>query len=98
MFNQLFKRTRFRVGAPILSVEAAHKVVHDYAAFLESNAPLPGCVADVIKLPYPKEHIKTAISVCAATLDAPEITEDLKHGYLMLSAWQEDVGGADIRT
>jgi hypothetical protein len=92
MFNRLFKRCRAKPGAPKLSVEAAHKVVHDYAAFLETSAPLPRCVADVNQLPYPKEYIKTAISVCAATIDVPEIIEDLKHGYLMLSAWQEDVG------
>jgi hypothetical protein len=96
VFDRRFKRSHSSAGGPLLSVDTAHKVVHRYAAFLETDAPLPGCVADLNQLPYPKEKIKTAIAVCAATIDAPEITEDLKHGYLMLSAWQKDVGGQTL--
>ena len=92
MFNRLFKRGYAGVKPPLMSVETAHKVVHGYAGFLETDAPLPGCVADVNQLPYSKEKIKAALALCATTIDAPEITEDLKHGYLLLSAWQEGVG------
>jgi hypothetical protein len=93
MFNRLFRRSHNAVWPTLMSVETAHKVVHGYAGFLETDAPLPGCVADVNQLPYSKEKIKAALALCATTIEAPEITEDLKHGYLMLSAWQEGVGG-----
>ena len=96
MFNRLFKRDYAGVMPPLMSVETAHKVVHGYAGFLETDAPLPGCVADVNQLPYSKEKIKAALALCATTTDAPDITEDLKHGYLMLSAWQEGVGGQTL--
>ena len=93
MFNCLLKRGHTKDKPTLLSVETAHKIVHQYAEFLEAGAPLPGCVADVNQLPYPKQEIKAALVLCASTIDTPEITEDLKHGYLMLSAWQEGVGG-----
>ena len=96
MFNRLFKRGHAEDKPTLLSVETAHKVVHQYAEFLETGAPLPGCVADVNQLPYPKEKIRAALALCATTTDAPDITEDLKHGYLMLSAWQEGVGGQTL--
>jgi hypothetical protein len=96
MFNRLFKRGHAENKPTLLSVETAHKVVLQYAEFLETGVPLPGCVADVNQLPYPKERIKAALALCASTVDAPEITEDLKHGYLMLSAWQEGVGGQTL--
>ena len=95
-FNRLFKRGHAELKPALMSLETAHNVVNTYAVFMETDAPLPGCVADVNQLPYPKDQIKTAIAVCAATIDAPEIKEDLKHGYLMLSAWQEDVGGQTL--
>lgn len=96
MFNRLLKRRHAELKPALMNVETAHKVIHEYAAFMETGAPLPGCVANVDQLPYPKEKIKAAIAVCATTINAPEITEDLKHGYLMLSAWQEDVGGQTL--
>ena len=96
MLNRLFRRGYSHIEPTPMSVESAHKVVHGYAGFLETDAPFPGCVADVNELPYSKDKIKAALALCVTTIDAPEITEDLKHGYLMLSAWQEGVGGQTL--
>ena len=96
MLNRLFRRGYSHIEPTTMSVESAHKVVHGYAGFLETDAPFPGCVADVNELPYSKDKIKAALALCVTTIDAPEITEDLKHGYLMLSAWQEGVGGQTL--
>jgi hypothetical protein len=54
MFNRLFKRGYAGAKPPPMSVETAHKVVHGYAGFLETDAPLPGCVAYLNQLPYSK--------------------------------------------
>ena len=92
MFNGLLNRGKPGSGATLMSIETAHKVVQEYGDFVETSAPLPGCVADVNQLPYSKEYIKAAIGVCANKIRVPEVIEELKNGYLMLSAWQYDVG------
>ncbi len=92
LFNGLLKRGKPSSGSTLMSIETAHKVVREYGHFLETSAPLPGCVADVNQLPHSKEYIKAAIRVCVNKIRVPEVIEELKSGYLMLSAWQNDVG------
>jgi len=53
-------------------------------------------VADVNELPHSKDLIKDAISVCITVLGDPQLTEQLKYGYLMLSAWQSGVGAKTL--
>ena len=92
MLSRLLKRGKYGDGTVLMSIETAHKVVQDYGNFLETSAPLPGCVADVNQLPHSKEHIKAAIGVCVGKIRVPDVIDELRSGYLMLSAWQNDVG------
>ena len=70
----------------------AHRVVMEYANFVNTSAPLPGCVADSSQLPYDKEVIKRSLFTCISGTGDREIIEHFKNGYLMLSAWQDAVG------
>jgi hypothetical protein len=70
----------------------ARQVVQAYANFLNAAPPLPGCVADTSELPFDKELIKESLSTWINTTGDPELIEHFKHGYLMLSAWQDNVG------
>jgi hypothetical protein len=45
----------------VMTPSLAEKIIQDYGAILQSSAPLPGCVADVSKLPHPRERIKEAL-------------------------------------
>ena len=92
MFKRLFSRSADSMKGARLCIDAAQGVVQDYRIYLESCAPLPGCVADESKLPHDKAVIKQAIRECMLVFRDPGLTEHLKHGYLMLSAWQKRVG------
>lgn len=73
-------------------IALAHQVVQDYANFLNTSAPLPGCVADSSQLPYAKDVIKRSLFTCISCTGDRELIEHFKNGYLMLSAWQDAVG------
>ncbi len=90
LFSRLFGRFR-RSGASSQFIRAQRKVL-DYARFIESCAPMPGTVADASLLPPPKEELKTALIQCIGNNSDPRLAEHLRHGYLMLSAWQDGVG------
>ncbi len=70
----------------------AREVVQTYANFVNTSAPLPGCVADTSELPYDKELIKESLYACINATSDPDLIQHFKHGYLMLSAWQDNVG------
>ena len=70
----------------------AREVVQTYANFVSTSAPLPGCVADTSELPYDKELIKESLYACINATSDPDLIQHFKHGYLMLSAWQDNVG------
>jgi hypothetical protein len=74
------------------NIHSAQKVVQEYANFLNTSAPLPGCVADTSELPHRKALIKASLSACINATGDPGLIEHFKNGYLMLSAWQEGVG------
>ncbi len=71
------------------------KIVQSYAAVLETSAPYPGTVADVNKLPFPKQEIKTALIGALYLTEDPKAREHLKVAYISLSDWQEGVGEQD---
>ena len=71
------------------------EIVQAYGKTLETNAPTPGTVADVNKLPYTKQQIKSAIIEALRSTDDSQMKEALKVGYIQLSDWQEGVGEAD---
>jgi hypothetical protein len=78
--------------APPANLALAREVVRAYANFLNTSAPLPGCIADTRELPYDKEVIKESLFICISATGDPELIQHFRHGYLMLSAWQDDVG------
>jgi len=93
--NILHRLLSYRKPHPtsaLMSIETAHNIVRDYAEFMESSTPLPGCVADVKRLPHPKQRIKDAIGISLKTAINESLVDELKCGYLMLSAWQTGVG------
>jgi hypothetical protein len=80
----------------VMTPSLAEKIIQDYDAILQSSAPLPGCVADVSKLPHPRERIKEALVVDLESVTDPQMKESLKIGYLQLADWQEGVGESDV--
>ncbi|MBT4764836.1 hypothetical protein HOO14_07560 [bacterium] len=70
------------------------EIVQAYGKTLETNAPTPGAVADVSKLPYTKQQIKSAIIEALRSTEDSQMKEFLKVGYIQLSDWQEGVGEA----
>jgi len=71
-------------------------IVQGYGKVIETARPAPGTVADVNKLPYPKEQIKDALIVALRSADNPQEKEYLKTGYILLADWQEGVGESNI--
>ena len=70
-------------------------VIQVYGEVLEDSAPSPGCVADVSKLPFPKDTIKAAIITALNHTYNRQMKEYLKTAYISLSGWQEGVGETD---
>lgn len=97
IFTRLFGRRSER-GHSLGFVEA-QRMVLDYARFLENSPPMPGRVMDRSLLPYDKAKLKAALLMCISNTGDQRLEEHLKHGYLMLSAFQEGVednGGVDF--
>jgi hypothetical protein len=70
----------------------AQRMVLDYARYLEKSAPMPGRIVDTEHLPHPKNSLKRALLMCIGSTSDPRLEEHLKAGYLMLSAFQSNVG------
>ncbi|MEM1112165.1 MAG: hypothetical protein AAGI11_09685 [Pseudomonadota bacterium] len=80
-----------------LSAEECQQIICDYACLLDSDGPLPGCVADASRLPHSKDTIKIALLTCMVSSGGDdELMRHLRHGYLMLAAFQEHVGGQTL--
>jgi hypothetical protein len=90
LFSRLFGTFRSSSGSSQF-ISAQRKVL-DYARFIERCAPMPGTVADASLLPHPKQELKTALITCLGNNSDQQLAEHLRHGYLMLSAWQDNVG------
>lgn len=96
LFSRLFGRLP---GADYeLDFLNAQRMVLDYARFLENSAPMPGRIIDTSKLPHPKESLKHALVMCIGSGSDPRLEEHLKAGYLMLSAFQPEVGDVGLGT
>ena len=93
---RIIDRLLGRGGSPGPDLEAAGAIVRDYAAYLESSAPLPGRLADAGGLPHDKQCIKEALGACISATGDPGLIEQLKYGYLMLCAWQPGIGERPI--
>jgi len=74
-------------------IDRAWTQVADYAQFLNESAPWPGHVTDASVLPHPKAELKLALLLCLGNTDDEMMREHLEAGYLMLSAFQDGVGG-----
>ena len=96
MFTRLFGRRR-RAGQQDSFIDAQRRVL-DYARYLEHNPPMPGRIRDVDVLPHDKQILKGALMTCISNSDDPRLEEHLKAGYLMLSAFQRDVGSEELGT
>jgi hypothetical protein len=109
LLNRLFGRTKtaqpasdsLTLAAAAKKIHAAHaslnKIASDYGAVLASStAPMPGCVADVCKLPHPKEEIKKALVYALRIVEDPKMRNALMICYISLANWQEGVGDTDV--
>lgn len=72
--------------------ELIEKIIQDYGAVLEKQAPRPGCVADEERLPYLKKDIKKALMLGMKVATNNDTIELLKFGYLEIANWQNNVG------
>jgi hypothetical protein len=78
------------------SVPEEKKIVSEFGAFLESNQPTPGTVADASKLPFPKDVIKESLVKCIKAEKDPQMKEVFQSAYIMLADWQEGVGETNV--
>ena len=91
LFSSLIDAVRGGKVKPEMTVAHAELIVAAYGAILGSG-PVPGAVADVSELPFPKEIIKQAVLLLLRTKGDPKLREHLKSGFIMLADWQSGVG------
>jgi len=96
MFSHLFGR--LPVADCALNFVNAQRMVLDYARFLENSAPMPGRIIDASRLPHHKASLKQALLMCIGSGASNSLEEHLKAGYLMLSAFQTNVGNVGLGT
>mgnify|MGYP000156007518 CR=1 FL=1 len=96
MFSHLFGH--LPVADCALNFVNAQRMVLDYARFLENSAPMPGRIIDASRLPHPKASLKQALLMCIGSGASNSLEEHLKAGYLMLSAFQTNVGDVGLGT
>lgn len=90
--NKLVAQLKKEREPTSLNSTAPHIVVADFGEVLAVRAPVPGSVADVDELPYPKDQIKLAILITLKVTNDPELREHLKFAYVSLADWQDGVG------
>lgn len=94
-FKRIFGITKTDKSNLPMSPQFAEKIIQEYGNFLQFYAPTSGCVADVGKLPYPKENIKAALIIGLKATDDSKMCEMLKSAFIQLADWQEGVGEFD---
>ncbi len=72
--------------------QRAQSIVDEYARVLDNITLLPGQVADAALLPREKEDIRSALYLCLSCNLDPQLSEHLEAGYLLLSAFQPELG------
>lgn len=91
--TNLFLRPPLRHRKPVMfHPDIGEDVVSAYCHVLDGLAPVPGCVADVSELPYPKETIKEALRWRLQRTTDEDFRDTLKVAYVALADWQEGVG------
>jgi Na+-translocating ferredoxin:NAD+ oxidoreductase RnfC subunit len=81
----IFKKLFGGGGATTLakmSGQEAEKIIQAYGTVLQTQAPTPGCVADISKLPFSKEKIKAAIIIGLKSTNDQQMREMLKVAYI----------------
>lgn len=81
--------------SPEMMPQEAAEIVKDYFKVLKTDAPAPLCVADVAKLPHPKQKIKSALIRVMKGTERGEVHDAMKASYILLADWQEGVGETD---
>jgi hypothetical protein len=76
--------------------QRALEIVQRYGAVLETSAPASGRVADVTRLPFPKDEIKEALIVAMKATSDSKTRDMLKCAYIQLADWQVGVGDSDV--
>ena len=89
LISRLFGQSKAPAGT---NSTPANVVVADFGEVLATRAPVPGTVADVTGLPYPKEQIKRSIVIMLAATTDSQLREHLKFAYVSLANWQVGVG------
>jgi len=94
--EQRARQDRERQSSSGMPYTKAVEIAGDYGALLEHGAPVPGTVADITKLPYPKSEIREALIVILQATSDRYMREQLKIAYISLAGWQEGVGCSNI--
>ena len=63
LLRKIFGDQRNKGQDEHITPQMTEKIIQEYGTILQTQAPTPGCVADVSKLPYPKLTIKKALIV-----------------------------------
>jgi hypothetical protein len=93
LLSKLFGRKA--ESAPSMTTQRAVEIINKFGSVLEHEAPAPGCVADVTKLPFPKDQIRQALIIGLRANSDPKMKEMLKVAYIELANWQPGVGSVD---
>lgn len=93
LFTKFFRR-KLATSDGTMTTRIAVEIIQKFGSVLENEAPAPGCVADVTKLPFPKEKIREALIIGLRATADPKMKEMLKVAYIELANWQPGVGSA----
>lgn len=91
LFTKFFHR-KPATSDGTMTTRMAAEIIQKYGSVLENEAPAAGCVADVTKLPFPKEKIREALIIGLRSNADPEMKGMLKVAYIELANWQPGVG------
>jgi hypothetical protein len=86
-------KSEFRTA---MSVNDAITIIQEYGEVMLHKSPAPFFIADIKKLPYPKDSIKNALMLVLSAKAHEGMMDALKIGYLQLANWQEEVGDTDM--
>ncbi len=97
LFDRLFGGTKVQGATPSgpITGELTMKIVNAYGSAM-ADGPVPGTVADVKSLPYPKAQIKEALRNAMSVATDKQMREQLVQAYIFLADYQEGVGAKPI--
>lgn len=92
LLDRIFGGGKRKVNASAeLTPQTAMEIVGAFGDVMESG-PIPGLVADVRTLPYPKPRIKEALRYAISLTEDKQMREHLVQAYVSLADYQEGVG------